>query len=207
MKLRVSPTRSQLMKIRKRLIVARRGHKLMKDKLEGLVQTFMTMVADYQRLRREIDTTLPGTLRLFMLANGVSGEEAVAAALEECDTQLDVSIKAKSVMSIPYPQITLNGFELRASYSALATTTDFDVACARLRDIFPNILDLASKEEAVIRMAYEIEKTRRRVNALEYVMIPSLKAVVREISTKLSEADRSSRSRLMKVKEMLLAKK
>ncbi|MCL2001774.1 MAG: V-type ATP synthase subunit D [Planctomycetes bacterium] len=204
MKIRVNPTRMQLLRLKKRLVMSRRGHKLMKDKMEGLVQAFMELVGEYRRLRDEIDRGIPSTLALFMLAAGISGEEAITKALEECDTRLEVCINRKSAMSVPYPEVELKGFELRPSYSTLATTTDFDTACAKLRDIFPIILELASKEEAVIRMAYEIEKTRRRVNALEYIMIPSLKSTIKEISSKLEEAERSSRARLMKVKDMIM---
>lgn len=204
MKIRVNPTRMQLLRLKKRLVMSRRGHKLLKDKLEGLVQAFMELVGEYSRLRDDIDRGLPSTLGLFMLASGISGEEAVTAALEECDTRLEVSINRKSVMSVPYPEVDLKGFELRPSYSTLSTSTDFDMACSSLRDIFPRLLELASKEEAVIRMADEIEKTRRRVNALEYVMIPSLKSTIKEISSKLEEAERSSRARLMKVKDMIM---
>ncbi len=204
MKIRVNPTRMQLLRLKKRLVMSRRGHKLMKDKMEGLVQAFMDLVGEYSRLRDEVDRAVPSTLALFMLASGISGEEAVTAALEECDTRLDVAINRKSVMSVAYPEVELKGFELRPSYSTLATTTDFDHACGKLRDIFPVLLDLASKEEAVVRMADEIEKTRRRVNALEYVMIPSLKSTIKEISSKLEEAERSSRARLMKVKDMIM---
>lgn len=204
MKIRVNPTRMQLLRLKKRLVMSRRGHKLLKDKLEGLVQAFMDLVGEYRDLRDEVDAGLPRALHLFMLAEGVSGEEAVVAALEECDTRLEVEIRRKSVMSVAYPEVCLEGFELRPSYSTLSTTTDFDIACASLRDMFPKLLDLASREEAVVRMADEIEKTRRRVNALEYVMIPSLRSAIKEISSKLEEADRSSRSRLMKVKEMLM---
>lgn len=204
MKIRVNPTRMQLLRLKKRLVMARRGHKLLKDKLEGLVQAFMDLVNAYAKLRDEIDTDLPSTLGLFMLASGVSGEEAVTSALEEIDTRLEVAIKTKSVMSVAYPEVEMKGFELRPSYSTLATTTDFDLACSSLRDIFPRMLELASKEEAVIRMADEIEKTRRRVNALEYVMIPSLRTTIKEITSKLEEAERSNRARLMKVKAMIM---
>ena len=204
MKIRVNPTRMQLLRLKKRLVMSRRGHKLMKDKMEGLVQAFMDLVGEYTKLRDEIDKEIPATLALFMLASGISGEEAVTAALEECDTQLEVQINRRSVMSVAYPEVELKGFELRPSYSTLSTTTDFDMASASLRDVFPKLLELASKEEAVVRMADEIEKTRRRVNALEYVMIPSLRSTIKEISSKLEEAERSSRARLMKVKDMIM---
>ncbi len=204
MKIRVNPTRMQLLRLKKRLVMSKRGHKLLKDKMEGLVQAFMTLVGEYAKLRDEIDKSVPATLNLFMLASGISGEEAVTAALEETDTRLDVGISRRSVMSVSYPEVELKGFELRPSYSTLATTTDFDMASASMRDVFPRLLELASKEEAVVRMADEIEKTRRRVNALEYVMIPSLSSTIKEIASKLEEAERSSRARLMKVKDMIM---
>ena len=204
MKIRVNPTRMQLLRLKKRLVMSKRGHKLLKDKMEGLVQSFMELVGEYGKLRAEIDREVPRTLSLFMLAQGISGEEAVTAALEETDTRLDVAIMRKSVMSVAYPEVELRGFELRPSYSTLATSTDFDMASASMRDIFPRLLALASKEEAVMRMADEIEKTRRRGNALEYVMIPSLAGTIKEISSKLEEAERSSRARLMKVKDMIM---
>ncbi len=203
-KIRVNATRMQVLRLKKRLVMSRRGHKLLKDKLEGLVQAFMELVGEYSKLRDKVDQDLPSTLNLFMLAQGISGEEAITSALEEVDTRLEVEINKKSVMSVPYPEVYLKGFELRPSYSTLATTTDFDIASTSLRDIFPTMLELASKEEAVIRMADEIEKTRRRVNALEYVLIPQQKQAIKEISSKLEEAERSSRARLMKVKDMLL---
>ena len=204
MKIRVNPTRMQLLRLKKRLVMSRRGHKLLKDKMEGLVQAFMDLVGEYGKLRDEIDIAVPKTLSLFMLASGISGEEAVTAALEETDTRLEVAINRKAVMSVAYPEVELKGFELRPSYSTLATTTDFDIASASMRDVFPRLLELAAKEEAVIRMADEIEKTRRRVNALEYVMIPSLTSTIKEITSKLEEAERSSRARLMKVKDMIM---
>lgn len=204
MKIRVNPTRMQLLRLKKRLVMARRGHKLLKDKLEGLVQAFMELVGEYAGLRDEIDSDLPSTLALFMLASGISGEEAVVTALEELDTRLDIAINAKSVMSVAFPEVELKGFELRPSYSTLSTTTDFDLACSSLRDIFPRLLELASKEEAVVRMADEIEKTRRRVNALEYVLVPSLSSTIKEITSKLEEVERSGRARLMKVKDMIM---
>ncbi|MDR1534921.1 MAG: V-type ATP synthase subunit D [Planctomycetota bacterium] len=204
MKIRVNPTRMQLLRLKKRLVMSRRGHKLMKDKMEGLVQAFMELVNDYAALRDDLDRGLPAVLSLFLLAAGISGEEAITAALEECDASLEVDIRRKSVMSVACPEIELKSFELRSSYSTLSTTTDFDSACASLREIFPKLLRLASMEEAVVRMADEIEKTRRRVNALEYVMIPSLKSTIKEISSKLEEAERSSRARLMKVKDMIM---
>lgn len=192
-----------LLRLRKRLVMARRGHKLLKDKLEGLIQIFMPLVEEYGKLRTRVDTELPGTLRLFILASATSGEKAVTAALEEFETKIDVQITMKSVMSIPVPELALKGFDIKSSYSTVSTNTDFDQASESLRRVFPVLLQLAALEDAVLRLVGEIEKTRRRVNALEYVLIPGLAATIKSISSKLEENDRADRARLMKIKDML----
>ena len=192
-----------LLKLRKRLIMARRGHKLLKDKLEGLLQTFMPLVEEYGNLRKRVDRELPATYHLFTLASATATEKAVEAALDEYDTKLDISIEMKNVMSVPIPELALRGFEIRNTYSTVSTNADFDRASDSLRAIFPLILKLANLEEAVLRMAQEIEKTRRRVNALEYVLIPTLFSTIKSISNKLEENDRADRARLMKIKDML----
>lgn len=192
-----------LLKLRQRIVMARRGHKLLKDKLEGLIQIFMPLVEEYGELRTRVDSELPGTLRLFILASATSGEKAVTEALDEFETNIDIQITMRNVMSIPVPELTLRGYDIRSSYSTVATNTDFDRASESLRDIFPVLLKLAALEDSVLRMAEEIEKTRRRVNALEYVLIPSLATTIKSISSKLDENDRSDRARLMKIKDML----
>ena len=192
-----------LLKLRKRLIVARRGHKLLKDKLEGLLQAFMPLVEEYGKMRREIDRKLQGTLHLFLLAGATSGEKAVEAALEESETKLSLEMKIKNVMSVKVPELNLVNIEIQNTYSTVATNSDFDHASSSLREIIPVILNLANLEEAILRMADEIGKTKRRVNALEYVLIPSLFKAIKSISSKLEENDRSERARLMKIKEML----
>ena len=203
MQIRTNPTRMALLRLRQRIVMARRGHKLLKDKLEGLIQIFMPLVYEYGALRNRVDTELPGTLRLFILASATSGEKAVNAALDEFETKIDVKISMKNIMSIPVPELTLGGFDIRSSYSTVSTNTDFDRASESLREVFPVLLQLAALEDAVLRMALEIGKTRRRVNALEYVLIPSLAATIKSISSKLDENDRSDRARLMKIKDML----
>jgi len=203
MQIKVNPTRMALIRLRKRLVLARRGHKLLKDKLEGLIQIFMPLVAEYGQLRSRVDQELPGTLRLFILASATSGEKAVAEALDEFEASIDIDVTMRNVMSIPVPELNLKGFTIRSSYSTVATNTDFDRASESLRDIFPVLLKLAALEDALLRMAEEIEKTRRRVNALEYVLIPSIQKTVKAISSKLDENDRSDRARLMKIKDML----
>jgi len=203
MQIKVNPTRMALLKLRKRLIIARRGHKLLQDKLEGLVQAFMPLVDEYGALRSKVDRELPKTLRLFLLAEATSGEKAVTSALEEFESKLIVDMIPKMVMGISVPELELKGFEIQSSYSTVSTNVDFDRACESLRHMFPDLLKLASLEDAILRLLYEIGKTKRRVNALEYVLIPSLQKIVKKITNKLDENERSDRARLMKIKDML----
>jgi V/A-type H+/Na+-transporting ATPase subunit D len=203
MQLRINPTRMALLRLRKRLVIARRGHKLLKDKLEGLIQIFMPMVEEYGNLRTRVDSELSTTLKLFILAGALANEKHVETALDECYTTVTITSEMKSFMSVVVPELSLKEFEIHPTYSTVLTTSDFDSACKSLREIFPLLLTLANLEEAIIRLANEIEKTRRRVNALEYTLIPALAATVKAISNKLEEYERGDRARLMKIKDML----
>jgi V/A-type H+-transporting ATPase subunit D len=203
MEIKVSPTRMMLVKLRRRLVIARRGHRLLKDKLEGLMQEFMPLVAEYGKLRARVDAELPAVLARFVLAGASSGDRQVEAALEESRVTAGVSCGSRLVMNVTVPVVSFTGFAVESSYSTVTTGSDFDAACEALRAIFPLLANLAELEEAVLRMAAEIEKTRRRVNALEYILIPSLASTTKQISSKLDEAERGSRARLMKIKDLL----
>ncbi len=203
MQIRINPTRIALLNLKKRLAIAQRGHKLLKDKLEGLLQAFMPIVEQYGQLRIRMDRELPMVIRYFIISSATSSEKAVQMALEESETKLSIEMKMKNIMNVPVPDLTLTGFEIRNTYSTISTSIDFDWASESLRKIVPELLKLANLEESIIRLAEEIEKTRRRVNALEYVLVPTLKKTIKAISSKLEETDRSDRARLMKVKEML----
>ena len=203
MQIKINPTRMALLRLRKRLIVSRRGHKLLKDKLEGLLQAFMPLVQEYAKLRLNVDKKLQETLHLFTLAESTTSRKAVENALDDYEAKLNLTMSAKNLMSVTVPELELVSFEIRNTYSLAATNSDFDRASISLREIFPHLLELANLEESILRMADEIEKTRRRVNALEYVLIPTLFSTIKKISSKLEENDRSDRARLMKIKDML----
>lgn len=206
MKILVNPNRMELLKLRKRLELSVRGHRLLKDKLEGLVKDFMPLVEEYRRKRTQLDELIPRTLNLFALAAATSSREIVTLALEECHGEADITMETKKVMGVGSPSFRLGGFTLEMAYSLVATPPELDLAVAELGSLLPKIIDLASIEELLKRLAREIEKTRRRVNALEYVMIPEIARTKKMIEGKLEEAERGSRVRLMKVKEMLEAR-
>jgi len=206
MKIIVNPNRMELLKLRKRLDLSQRGHRLLKEKLEGLVKNFMPLVDEYRRKRMQMDELIPRTLNLFALAAATSSREIVTLALEECSGEANVSMEMKKVMGVGAPSFRLDDFRLEMAYSLIATPPELDLATSELGSLLPKIIELASIEELLRRLAREIEKTRRRVNALEYVMIPEIARTKKSIEGKLEEAERGSRVRLMKVKEMLEAR-
>ncbi|MCX6353290.1 MAG: V-type ATP synthase subunit D [Candidatus Aureabacteria bacterium] len=206
MKIIVNPNRMELLKLRKRLDLSQRGHRLLKEKLEGLVKNFMPLVDEYRRKRTQLDELIPRTLNLFALAAATSSREIVTLALEECRGEANVSMEMRKVMGVGAPTFRLDEFRLEMAYSLIATPPELDLATSELGSLLPKIIELASIEELLRRLAREIEKTRRRVNALEYVMIPEIARTKKSIEGKLEEAERGSRVRLMKVKEMLEAR-
>ncbi|MDD5556292.1 MAG: V-type ATP synthase subunit D [bacterium] len=202
----VNPNRMELLRLRKRLELSERGHRLLKDKLEGLVKEFMPLVDEYRRRRGLLEDLIPRTLGLFALAAATSSREMIALSLEECGGEAVVAAGTRKVMGVTASEFRLEAFTLEPAYSMIATPQELDLAVAELRGLLPRILELASLEDLLRRLAREIEKTRRRVNALEYVMIPEISRAKRMIEGKLDEAERGSRVRLMKVKEMLEAR-
>jgi V/A-type H+-transporting ATPase subunit D len=206
MKILVNPNRMELLKLRQRLDLSVRGHRLLKEKLEGLVKEFIPLVGEYKRKRRLIDEMLPRTLNLFALAAATSSREIVSLSLEECSGEAKITSRLKTVMGVKSPLFKLEDFRLEMSYSLVATPPELDRAAEELAALLPRIIELSSIEVLIRRLAREIEKTRRRVNALEYVMIPEITRAKKTIQDKLDENERGSRVRLMKVKEMLEAR-
>lgn len=203
MKLRVNPTRMELLKLRKRLVVARRGHKLLKDKLEGLMTEFLILIKEYKKTRLQLDEELSTIMRLFLLASITSSRQTVLTALEQSKGRQEIDIKQKRLVTVLIPQFVVSTIERGTSYSYLDTPSELDTAINELKEYFPKILKLAELEQSLRLMAKEIEKTRRRVNALEYILIPQIKETVKFIKSKLDEMERSNINRLMKIKEML----
>lgn len=202
MRLRVNPTRMELLKIRRRLAVAMRGHKLLKDKLEGLMQEFMDRVVAYRDLRREVDAELPGVLGRFALAEALAGAPALRAALTSSRPKATVAFQLRKLMGVPVPHIE---YELgpRRPYSFLDTPAELDGAVAAMRGYSEKLVELVRREETVRRLAQEVKKTRRRVNALEYVLVPNLQETRKYIAAKLDENERGNISRLMKIKDII----
>jgi len=210
MKRKTNPNRMELFRLRKRLVLAQRGHKLLKDKLEGLVQELTGRLARYKRLRRRFDRECPRLLARFTLATAVAPQGTVAEAVRQNAETTPLRVEPARIMGVVVPQfrIPVAAFRERVfRYSLTQTPPELDVAFEELRTLPELLFELAETERALQLLAVELERTRRRTNALEYVLIPELQETRRNIEQKISEAERSNISRLMKIKDMIMAER
>ncbi len=204
-KLNVNPTRMELRRLKNRLKTAVRGHKLLKDKSDEMVRRFMLYIRENKRLREEVEGELQASLSSFMLARAVSSDAAIEEAVAMPGTVVKLRASSKNIMSVEVPVFEIEegkNSELYP-YSFAGVTAELDDSIASLSKLMPKLLKLAEVEKTCNMLADEIEKNRRRVNALEYVMIPQLEETIKYITMKLDENERGATTRLMKVKSML----
>lgn len=205
----VNPTRMQLTRLKKQLNTALRGHKLLKDKRDELMRQFLDLIRENKAMREEVEAELHKTNRGFALAGSVMQKEELDAALLYPKQSVYLETSCKNIMSVDIPVYDIKTRTADSSdifaYGFADTSFLLDDAVAGVSELLPKMLKLAQLEKSTQRMAIEIEKTRRRVNALEHVMIPRYQETIRYITMRLEENERSSRTRLMKVKDMMLA--
>ena len=204
----VNPTRMELSRLKKKLNTATRGHKLLKDKRDELMRRFLEMVRENRALRMKVEEQIRQANANFVLAKSSMSDETLKAALLAPKQEVYVSTSYRNVMSVDIPVFhtdtrTPDPNDIY-SYGFAFTSADLDDAVKSLADVFPDMIKLAEIEKSCQLMADEIEKTRRRVNALEHVMIPETQEQIRYITRKLDENERSTQTRLMKVKDMML---
>ncbi|MBN2846897.1 MAG: V-type ATP synthase subunit D [Coriobacteriia bacterium] len=202
-KMRVNPNRMELLKLRRRRDVAKRGHKLLKDKFDELLKEFIARISENRRMRAEVERELAVAYGLFAVARGEAGRSAIDEALLSGAPGDIVETSERNVMSVRVPEFTLGELPEPGGYSLATMPVVLDEALGALGAVAPKMLELAAREKAIELLAAEIERTRRRVNALEYVLIPSINETVRDIQMKLDEAERGNLTRLMKVKDMI----
>ena len=207
-RMNVNPTRMMLTSLKRRLKTAVRGHKLLKDKRDELMKEFLELARENGRLREEVERELDGVYKNFTVASSIMSREVMQESLMFPKQGVDLTVGSKNIMSVDVPVFDFNTTANNAGdifpYGFARTTGELDTAIQRLSDLFPKLLDLAAKEKETSLLAAELEKTRRRVNALEYVMIPRLQLTIRYIQMKLDENERGNQTRLMKVKDMML---
>jgi V/A-type H+/Na+-transporting ATPase subunit D len=204
-KLNVKPTRMELLNLKNRLKSAKRGHKLLKDKQDGLMQKFMEIIREAKATRREVEEKLSKAFKNFMFASSMMLPEILQTALLYPSAKVDLEVHTKNVMSvhIPYFKIHQEGDIL--NYGYFQTSAELDMALSAFQDVFPLLIKLAEIEKQAERLAAELETTRRRVNALEYKLIPDLQETLKFISMKLAEAERSTIVSVMRIKAMIEA--
>ena len=207
-KAQVNPTRMELTKLKKKLTTAIRGHKLLKDKRDELMRQFLDLVRENKTLREKVEKGIQTANKNFVLARSAMPEEILNVSLMAPRQEVFLDSSKRNVMSVEIPQ-----FEYHTKtpdihdiypYGFAFTSSDLDDAVESLQAILPDMLRLAEIEKSCQLMAAEIEKTRRRVNALEHVMIPEMREKIKFIVMKLDENERSTQIRLMKVKDMML---
>lgn len=209
MRLNVNPTRMELTQLKKRHKVAVRGHKLLKDKQDELMKKFIDLIRKNNELRLEVENELSESLKEFMMAKAVMSSEMLEEAIIMPTEKISLDISKKNIMSVNVPVMKFVRESREGAsiypYGFAQTSGELDSAIKKLYDILPHLLELAEVEKSCQLMADEIEKTRRRVNALEYVMIPQLEETISYITMKLDENERGNLTRLMKIKSMMEA--
>ncbi|WP_101773581.1 V-type ATP synthase subunit D [Peptostreptococcus faecalis] len=207
-KLNVNPTRMELTRLKARLATSVRGHKLLKDKQDELMRRFIAMIKENKKLREQVELEMTDSLEDFLIARAMNSAEMLEEALLIPKESIQLDIQKKNLMSVYVPVMDFKrsneGDETSIfPYGFHGTSSELDDAVRKLYNALPDLLRLAEVEKACQLMADEIEKTRRRVNALEYMTIPQLEETIDYIRMKLEENDRSSIVRIMKVKEII----
>ena len=225
MRLNVNPNRMELSKLKKRLSAAIRGHKLLKDKQDELMRRFIKQIRHNEQLRKQMESELVEVYKMFALSAATVSLPFLEEALLIPKQRISLEISTKNVMSVRVPEMRFlrhsansedssannefseaNGGDDKGSlfpYGFFNTSNETDLSILQLSKILPSLLELAEVEKSANLMADEIEKTRRRVNALEYMTIPQLKETIKYIKMKLDENERGNLTRLMKIKELI----
>jgi V/A-type H+-transporting ATPase subunit D len=203
MRLAVSANRMQLLRLRKRLAIARRGHKLLKDKQEEMMRIILGLIAEVREERQKVESGMARILGRFAIARASYGSEALDEAVMLPSKQVSVHVTTRNIMNVKVPVFHKEISGRTRCYGFAETSGELDFALADLDDLLDPLLILAEKEKSLELLADEMLRTRRRVNALEFVLIPNLVETVKFINLKLAEAERSDQTRLMRVKEII----
>ena len=202
----VNPTRMELLRLKKRLVLARRGHKLLKDKQDELVRQFLAIIEETKRLRTEADGESLSVYQSWSVAEGTIGPATLAGLFQMPGARTNIRSRTKTIMSLKVPVLEVEIEGDPYEYGTARSSTLLDRCVSGYRKLLDTLLKLAELEKTSILLAEEIEKTRRRVNALEYILIPNITETIKYITMKLAEMERSNLTRVMKVKAMIEAK-
>ncbi len=200
---KVNPNRMELLRLRDRLKTAVRGHKLLKDKLDALLGRFMDLLDEARELRKQVETEIKAAFGFLALARGEAGPLMLTEALSGSGREIDVEVGTVNLMSVVVPKFSLPVAPTPATYSLAVTPPVLDEAVKGFSGALEPLIRLAELEKTIQLLALEIKRTRRRVNALEHILIPGLNADIKVINMSLAELERANLIRVMKIKEML----
>ncbi len=199
----INPNRMELLKLKKRRLLAKRGHKLLKDKQDELMKQLLELVNTVKELRKKVDRELSTATSRYLFAKAGMGIEFLQSAMLVPGIKIELEIDEKSTMGVKTPIFRVRTEGSIQNYGFAHTTGELDSSLLAIERVVEELIHLAEQEKRLQLMAEEIEKTRRRVNALEYILIPNLEDTIKYITMKLSEMERSNLTRLMKVKEIV----
>jgi V/A-type H+/Na+-transporting ATPase subunit D len=201
--LAVNPNRMELLRLKRRLALARRGYKLLKDKRDALIQKFIKLVQENRKIREEFDKKMRNCMNSFLVAGLSMGNNDLDSIFLFPQRETKVKTEYQNVMSVRVPRYKIIEEGDLYTYGMIHTSPELDNAVKKYQEIIPLMVKMAELDKAIVLLTEEIEKTRRRVNALEYVMIPNLEDTIKFITMKLDEMARSSNSALMRIKEII----
>ena len=204
-RMNVNPTRMELKKLKARLKTAQRGHKLLKDKTDEMVRRFSVIIRETKAMRDEVEKDVSGVLKQFSVARGLMSRADIELAFSMPSVSVELECATKNIMNVEVPALSLKESRSAAKYpySFVDITREADYSVELAGKVLVKLVRLAELEKTTMMLAEEIEKSKRRVNALEYVMIPNIEETIRYITMKLDENERSGLTRLMKVKDMI----
>jgi V/A-type H+-transporting ATPase subunit D len=206
----VKPTRMELLKLKKRVKLADKGHRLLKEKRDALISEFMVVIKQYREARGKVEENLKAAFRDLLMAEVLLGSRDIEQISDITLRDIDLDFMTKNIMGVSIPVISIGNLVRKINergYGLLSTNAKLDDAAKSFEECLTLIVSLAEVEESVRRIAEEVEKTKRRVNALEYIVIPRLKATIRHIEMRMEEIERESFMRLKKIKAALEARK
>ena len=203
---RVNATRMDLLRLRQRLVLAKKGHKLLKDKLDGLIRQLLKIVKDQARLSQEIETKLIEVFQQLVLSSAQTDPQVLAIATKLTNCQTSIEIGQKNIMGVKIPQYELKTEGNPLDYDLATTPAELDSALLSFQTTLKDLVKLAELNKSIEQIASQIIEIKRRVNALEYILIPELETSVRYIKMKLAEMERSTTVSLLKIKDLVRAR-
>ena len=206
----VKPTRMELLKLRRRVKLADKGHKLLKEKRDALISEFMVVIKHYKEARKKVEENLDSAFGKLLMAEVLLGSRDIEQISRITQREIDLAFLTKNIMGVSVPVLEIDNLVRKVherGYGFLSTNAKLDDASQGFEETLLLAVRLAEVEESVRRIAQEVEKTKRRVNALEYIVIPRLKATIKHIEMRMEEIERESFLRLKKIKASLEARK